>query len=492
MPERTSSRRARGSSRSRPTSPARRRGRLALWGWLSAAFLLLLMASAGGAWWLYHELGRSPGELLDYVEHRLEGHTQLQAVAEGPITYLREAFDASRASDRLNTPFPVPPPPPRRGADQVQAAEPPPPGAKVWRVGRSSGALLRISEAAALAQDGDVVEIEAGDYRGDVAVWEQSRLTIRGVGGAARIYADGRSAEGKAIWVIRRGRFDIANVDFIGARANDGNGAGIRFEGGQLRIAHCLFWDNQMGLLTGGEGTPLDATLTIESSEFAYSHVDGRWGHNIYVGRIAEFTLTGSYSHHAGRGHLLKSRARRNHVLYNRLTDETGGRASYEMDFPNGGLVRVVGNVVQQQPETDNSTLIAYGEEGYVWPENRLAVSANTLVNDLRYGGTFIWAVPGPIAVVSANNLLVGPGGYRAGKLLQVWNDVHAEWEDLQRPGRQDYRLRDGGGRFAYREPPDAAQREQLSPRAQYTEPLAVRALGAPPRVVGGLQPASP
>lgn len=495
MPERPHpSRRGRGSGghRVRPHAAARTRGSLRLWGWIGAGFSVLMLALAGGAWWLYHELGRSPGELLDYVEHRLEGHTRLEALAQGPIAFLRDAFDATRAVDRLNNPFPVPPPPPRRGAEQVLAAEPPPAGAKVWRVGRSPGSLLRISEAATQAQDGDVVEIEAGDYRGDVAVWEQARLTIRGVGGAARIYADGRSAEGKAIWVIRRGRFDIANIDFIGAKVDDGNGAGIRFEGGQLRLRHCLFWGNEMGLLTGGEATPLDATLAIENSEFGYSHVNGRWGHNIYVGRISEFTMTGSYSHHAGRGHLLKSRARQNHVLYNRLTDESGGRASYELDFPNGGLVRVVGNLVQQQVDTDNSTLIAYGEEGYVWPENRLAVSSNTLVNDLRYGGTFIWAVPGAASILSANNLLVGPGGYRAGKLLQVWNDVHAEWEDLQRPARQDYRLRQDGGRFAYREIGDAAQRELLAPRAQYAEPLAARPLATPPRAVGALQPVSP
>jgi len=491
--DRTSSRRERGStgSRSRP-SKRRRRSGLGLWGWLLSGFMLLTLAMIGSGWWLYHELGRSPGELLDYVEHRLEGHTRLEALTEAPIAYLRDAFDASRAADRLNTPFPVPPPPPRRGAGEVLAAEPVPPGAKVWRVGRSSGALLRISDAASQAQDGDVVEIEAGDYRGDVAVWEQKRLTIRGIDGAARIFADGRSAEGKAIWVIRNGQFDIANIDFIGAKVDDSNGAGIRFEGGQLRLRHCLFWGNEMGLLTGGEGTAIDATLVIENSEFAYSHVSGRWGHNIYVGRISEFSISGSYSHHAGRGHLLKSRARVNQVLYNRLTDEAGGRASYELDFPNGGLVRVVGNVLQQQPETDNSTLIAYGEEGYAWPENRLSVASNTLVNDLHYGGTYIWAASGATSVTSSNNLLVGPGGYRAGKVLSVWNDVNAEWEDLQRPARQDYHLRQNGGRFAYRELPDATQRQQLAPRAQYAEPRAAPPLNAPPRVVGALQPASP
>jgi len=93
-----------------------------------------------------------------------------------------------------------------------------------------------IADAARVARDGDVVEITAGDYRGDVAVWRQRRLTIRGVGGTPVLRADGRIAEGKAIWVIRNGDFTIENVAFEGARARDRNGAGIRFESGKLIV----------------------------------------------------------------------------------------------------------------------------------------------------------------------------------------------------------------------------------------------------------------
>jgi len=39
------------------------------------------------------------------------------------------------------------------------------------------------SVAAAVAKDGAVIRIAAGDYRGDVAVWTANRLTICGVGG---------------------------------------------------------------------------------------------------------------------------------------------------------------------------------------------------------------------------------------------------------------------------------------------------------------------
>src|SRR5262245_56847450 len=58
------------------------------------------------------------------------------------------------------------------------------------------------SAAAGATRPGDVVKIAAGDYRGDAATWSSSNLTICGVGGRARLFADGQSAQEKAIWVI--------------------------------------------------------------------------------------------------------------------------------------------------------------------------------------------------------------------------------------------------------------------------------------------------
>ena len=354
------------------------------------------------------------------------------------------------------------------------------------------GPITKISEAARVAQAGDVVEIEAGDYRQDVAVWEQSKLTIRGVNGAARLIADGRSAEGKAIWVIRRGDFDISNIDFIGARVEDGNGAGIRFEAGHLRIRHCLFWDNQMGLLTGGAETARDTTLVVDSSEFGYSHVADRWGHNLYVGTIASLTVTGSYFHHAGVGHLLKSRARVNDIRYNRLTDESGGRASYEVEFPNGGQVRLVGNIVEQQRSSENSTLIAFGLEGYKWPLNAIVMGNNTLVNDHPLGGTFLRVAHGSDGVLATNNLLVGPGAYQVTDRLKVFNDVNADRDTLARPSRGDFRLNGLTSRLAYQPLPDAALRAQIAPSQQYVHPRRIEALPNGPTYVGAVQQMEP
>jgi hypothetical protein len=452
---------------------------------LALAAVLAGALAGTAAWQTYQHIGRTPAELLDYVDRRLLGHPKLEWLSAPFLGALRTTFDATPGADRGRQPFVVPPAPPRRGAAAVLDERTVPNGATVWRVG-PNGQYLRIADAARMAKAGDVVEIEAGDYRADVASWPQSRLIIRGVGGAARIHADGRAAEGKAIWVIRRGDFDISNIDFIGARAGDGNGAGIRFEGGNLRLRHCLFWGNQMGLLTSDGDHAKNSSLTIENSEFAYSHVDGRWGHNLYVGTIESLAVSGSWFHHAGVGHLLKSRAKRSEVRYSRLTDESGGRASYELEFPNGGTVVLVGNTVQQQFGTENSVMVSYGTEGYTWPVNSLAMAGNTLVNDHPHGGTFIRVSPGATQVTTANNLLVGPGALRLPDFAVSFNDQRAGWEHLARPSRQDFRITSADARFAYRPLPD--QPAALTPTAQYVHPLTVQPLAAPPDFVGADQ----
>jgi len=42
------------------------------------------------------------------------------------------------------------------------------------------------------------------------------------------------------------------------------------------------------------------------------------------------------------------------------LVDGDSGSASYEADFPNGGNVTLVGNVLGQSKTTENLTMLAY------------------------------------------------------------------------------------------------------------------------------------
>jgi hypothetical protein len=275
--------------------------------------------------------------------------------------------------------------------------------------------IRTVAEAARLARDGDVVEISSGVYAGDVAVWLQKRLTIRGVGATAPIMrADGRSSEGKAIWVLRHGVFDIENIAFEGARVPDLNGAGIRFERGSLALRRCRFVDNENGVLTGNDES---SELTVEDSEFAHAPRDrGALKHLLYVGRIARFSLTGSYFHGGFEGHLVKSRARESRVAYNLLDDGVGGMAAYELEFPECGTAYVVGNVIGQSATTTNPAVVAYGAEGAHWSANALYLSHNTLISDLEAGTAFlrVWRerLPAVPRILAINNLTIGRGTF--------------------------------------------------------------------------------
>src|SRR5688572_19413442 len=92
------------------------------------------------------------------------------------------------------------------------------------------GPIRTFAEAVRVARDGDTIAILPGEYRGDIAVIDQKRLTVRGIGARPIFVADGKVAEDKAIWVVRDGDVTIENIEFRGARAPDLNGAGIRFQ----------------------------------------------------------------------------------------------------------------------------------------------------------------------------------------------------------------------------------------------------------------------
>lgn len=454
-----------------------------------ATSTLLAIASAAGLLATYYHLDYSPGELIDYSERRLQGHPKLEFIALPIIAVARAWLDAPSPKERMKNIFRVPPPPPLARA-QTTASAPildVNPSGHVLRVG-PEGSVQTIAQAARTARDGDIVEIEAGEYHADVALWKQKKLTIRGIGGSARLFADGASAEGKAIWVIRNGDFVIENIDFIGARVHDKNGAGIRFENGHLKIKNCLFWANQNGILTASDETTKKARIEIEESEFGYNGIGDGLSHNLYVGKIAFLRVTGSYFHHANVGHLLKSRAAENQILYNRLTDESGGRASYELDFPNGGEAIVIGNFIQQSPETENSTMISYGREGLAWQKNELILASNTIVNDLRYGGAFLRTGNSVSLVVSANNLLIGKGKYHTPNILDSTNDINGNWDLFEQASRYDYRLSPKGKRLKYRIIENAILSDKLTPQSFYLHPTGVSQIRERVRYPGALQ----
>lgn len=362
------------------------------------------------------------------------------------------------------------------------------PSGRVLKVGAHQEIRL-IASAAKLAQDGDTIEIEGGDYPGDTAVWKQNNLTIRGVNGRPRLIAAGASAEGKAIWVMRGGRISVENIEFNDARVRDRNGAGIRFERGELIVRNCRFTHNENGILTGSG----NMILEIENSEFGHNGAGDGYSHNLYVGAIRTLRVTGSYFHHAKGGHLLKSRAAENFILYNRLTDEIGGRASYELEFPNGGIAYVIGNIIQQSATTENAVIISYGAEGYKHPVNQLYLINNTLHDERPQGGYFLVTKPGFQVVKAYNNLLIGKRPLNTGGIDgEFVNNPNVEWEPFVLPQRHDYRIKRDSPLHRTWGDPGSANGFSLVPEREYVHPTSTRPLSTTPTLPGARQTMQP
>ena len=463
--------------------------RLGVW-LLRAVLALLLLATvtAAGGWLLLRESGLAPAQVLDELEHHLQQRPEALQWLASPLALTREALNVPSPEERKAALGPPPAPPERWKAAPSGAV--PSPGSRVLRVGPQE-TVKTLSEAARLAKDGDVVEVVAGDYLAPQAVWHQRRLSIRSVGGNARMLGQGKVAEGKAIWVIRDGQFSIEGIDFIGARATDRNGAGIRLERGQLTVRHCLFWDSDSGILTGGGAGQEAGLLHVESSEFGYLGFGDGLSHAIYVGEIGRFQISHSYLHHGKVGHLIKSRALVNHIRYNRITDEAAGRSSYQIDLPNGGLSVVLGNLIQKGPLAENGTLVSYGAEGLGRGSHRLYLVNNTLVNHQRHVGAFMRVAAGATSVVVLNNVLVGAGAFLGDAPLSEANNPKLRADAFVAPLEFDYRLKDGGSgaRLNWLAPAlprigDAA----LVPEAQYLHPRQLQPLPGPPQLPGAFQ----
>ena len=387
---------------------------------------------------------------------------------------------------RAPSPTPAPPLPP-------SPTPAPPPAADACPT--TSGRTLLVgpgktyttpSAAAAVAQSGDRILIDPVDYRGDVATWSAANLTICGDGGRARLYADGKNAQGKGTWVIavpNSATTTIVNVQFHDSKVQDKNGAGIRHEGGNLVLRNTGFFDNENGILGGGG----PVTVTIERSEFARNGYGDGFSHNIYIGNVDRLRVVASWFHEAKIGHNLKSRAKENIVENSYFMDGPTGTSSYLLDFPDGGVVFMRGNLLHKGPMADNTTAVAYGAERNMWTTNTVTLTHNTVVTTMGRGTFISFAGYTQQATLTAN-LFAGnaalASGIAAPTLVQQNNFMTGEGNV---PGAAT-------GQFW----PIAAIQPQLVlstvPDPQYTsdspQPFQLRALASGQRLIGALQSA--
>jgi hypothetical protein len=276
---------------------------------------------------------------------------------------------------------------------------------KTFKVG-SAKTYTVPSAVAGMVNDGDTVDIDAGTYS-DCATWNKNNLLLRGVGGMAHI--KDVVCSGKGIWNFNGNNITTEYIEFSGAANPSLNGAGIRGQGGSFTVRHCYFHDNENGILCN-DPVPGTSDVLIEYSEFNSNGNGDGYSHNMYIGTMKNFTLRYCYTHHAKIGHEVKSRAQNNYILYNRISDEISGTASRNIDLPNGGLAVIIGNLIEQGPNSDNSNIIGYGLEGLSNPAPQsLYLVNNTIVND-KSAGSFINVQSGTALLKMVNTIFAGPG----------------------------------------------------------------------------------
>ena len=346
-------------------------------------------------------------------------------------------------------------------------------------------AVRSLAAAARQAKDGTLVEVDAGKYVSDVAAWPQHELTLRAVGGRVKLLAAGAHAQGKGLFVTTGRRQRIEGFDFIGCTVPDRNGAGVRLEAGSLTLVDCGFRDNENGLLTAN-----DESIELDIVDCDFGPIALREGktHNLYVGAIRRLAVTGSYFHHGLLGHLLKSRAALNHILYNRLSDEIGGRASYELEFPNGGVAVVMGNLIMQSSTTENPHVISFGVEGAKWEKQALYLVNNTLVDQRPGGGIWLRVTPKQAEVTLANNLLVGAPKLAAEGYWTQRANFAADWDEFVRAAREDFRLKADSSLRGKAVDMGEGGGLRLTPSREYRHPHTTAALSLPARHPGAFQ----
>ena len=240
------------------------------------------------------------------------------------------------------------------------------------------------SEAAAVAQDGDRVVIDAGEYF-DCAVWRANNLVIEGTGQPADTVITDKACMGKALFVTTGQDIIVRNLTLARARVPDGNGAGIRMEGRNLTVELVRFVNDQNGILTISRSP--GSTLVVRDSEFVRNGgCESTCSHGIYAGHLDVVHVERSKFAETRQGHHIKSRAGRTEVINCDIQDGPEGTASYLIEAPNGGSVLIRGNVLQKGRKSENhATAISIGAEGVDQPTREILVDGNTL----RLGGTY-------------------------------------------------------------------------------------------------------
>ncbi len=244
--------------------------------------------------------------------------------------------------------------------------------------------------------------IAPGTYR-ECAVQEAGHITFRAAVPGQAIF-ENEVCEDKAAFVLRGRGSVVDGIVFRGYSVNDGNGAGIRIETGDLLVVNSMFLDSQEGILGGN---PSGQKITIDRSTFSgLGQCDQavNCSHSIYLSNQGEVIITRSRFERGTGGHYVKLRVPNVQILDSSFDDSQGRNTNYMIDLSEGGTGLIARNVFVQGANKENgSGLIVVAPEGRTYSSAGLRVEGNTASMAPGAGGN-----PAFVADLSHQPLRIG------------------------------------------------------------------------------------
>ncbi|MHA3841187.1 right-handed parallel beta-helix repeat-containing protein [Sphingomonas aestuarii] len=275
-----------------------------------------------------------------------------------------------------------------------------------YMIEESGQSFARLQQAVdAIGARSGTIRIAPGLYR-DCAVVEEGAVAFVAEVPGKSVF-EGLACEDKATLVLRGERARVEGLVFTGLAVDDGNGAGIRLEEGDLAVANAMFLDSQSGILTAAFPS---GSISIDRSTFAGLGKDptGNGAHSVYVGGYGSVKVTRSRFERGVGGHYLKSRAATVEITDNSFDDSKGNDTNYLIDLPNGASGRIAGNSFAQGPNKQNyGTLITVAPEGVEHRSTGLVIENNRawLSPQFEHRTTFVGNWSGEAVTMRGNEL---------------------------------------------------------------------------------------
>lgn len=256
--------------------------------------------------------------------------------------------------------------------------------------------LTRPSAAAQLAQDGDVVLIEPGEYY-DCAIWSQNRLVIAGT--APGVVITDTTCQGKALFVVTGDGTTVRDLILARARVPDGNGAGIRLEGQGLNLERVRFINNQVGILAGGSSL---GPIRILGCHFEGGGLGGE--RPLFAARIgpADLLRVEGSTFHGIEGGQISTAAARTELVGNQIASGLGEEPAVAV-LASAGLLIMQDNRLFIGPSAPRPAAAVLAM-GHASPELRRNQLVNTSGKTVALLLDWSWSDP----VLEANQVAAG------------------------------------------------------------------------------------